>query len=274
MPTKTRRDSVLKKVEPYVVYASTGFFLTCLHVIEPLWIYGKTLDQVLGINLLGGGILLLIASVLCYFRVQQADKIVWIFLIIVWIEHALRCLDPLFGLLDKPDFPHLFFLPWMIAGIASLAICTYTAARDITLKGAQVPWGAMVLYLVTALSTGWVCVSAYMWAIWGAPIDPYNIVAIIGSLGLLFASWTTLFGGRLGHGLASLSTLPVMFYFVQNVVTLFIDPRRKVSYPGGVLHAFLNSPMTYILASLFTLLLFSAYVSVTQYLKLSRDRPA
>ena len=89
-----------------------------------------------------------------------------------------------------------------------------------------------LLYFITALVTGFHIYSLLSLVVIGVPINPFEIIALFGSLCLLVAAYVSLFRPRGAAKLALIAALAIWSFYgpaIANVVRTKVEKRRTVS---------------------------------------------
>ena len=88
-----------------------------------------------------------------------------------------------------------------------------------------------ILYLVTAVVTGFHLWSLLSFALYGAPFNLLELVSLLGSFGLLIAAYVSLFKPNAGARLALIACLVMWCFYAPAIAKLV---RTKLAGPAAV----------------------------------------
>lgn len=74
-----------------------------------------------------------------------------------------------------------------------------------------------VLYFVTAIVTAFHLYSLLSLAVYGAPVNPVEMIALLGSLGFLIAAYVSLFRAHTAARIALISALAVWCFYAPAI---------------------------------------------------------
>jgi hypothetical protein len=79
---------------------------------------------------------------------------------------------------------------------------------------------SFIVYLITALTLGFVAFESMMVGVWGVPINPLNYVAVLAAMALFFGSFVCLFNFANGRMICAIALAALGTFYVPAIVSI------------------------------------------------------